>query len=548
MLYEQEFCDFSEIAEGYSDGLNMALNKITFDLEALAVGSRENSNRGEEKLLPKMKIPCIDFPVFESKPEEYEAFIQGFETLLNKYDLSQFEKLSYMRKQIKGQAKDIIDSVPDSANCYDIAKGLLERAFCKLTTQRFSVIERICKIKLDSSTPSLKWIGEIRTLREQITRLEINSDVFFQFFLWSGMSDAYKQEFISVTNKTKPDLEEILENAFEVVERINEMGGGAKLKKIENKNENFARSVTMTTDVSKVNYRKGCWLCQQDGNENYGAHTLALCPNYETPHSKISRIEELGGCTRCGLLNHKLSSCVYKFKGKCRNCSKYHSYYLCTKNSEKKKQNGTDINLVEVNVMSTGSLSADMVIPSFTTKIPKLKKGQLNTRVMYDPASQMTFISQNLLAKIRHDVVTSKTQIKISGFNESKIFDTKIVRVNCSIAGKNVELNATVVPEIKTKIKSPNFAKIKSLFAKNNLTLADKCLGDAGSVGILLGVDNAGVLPLASCVINGDANALVYCSKLGYLLAGDVSVLIRNPSYLEELKSNSEKFQSFLED
>ena len=239
VLSGEEFCTFSEIAEDYMDRLNRAVDKISVDLEALLAVPNPSPVQKEEKVLPKITIPCIDFPIFESKPEDYETFIQGFETLLNKYDLSQFEKLSYLRKQIRGQAKDIIDSVPDSPTCYDIAKNLMERAFCKLTTQRFSVIEKISKMKLDNSTPSLKWIGEVRTLREQITRLEIDADVFFQYFLWSGMSDSYKQEFISVTQKTKPDLEEILENAFDVVERINELGGSVKHKKFEPKPESI---------------------------------------------------------------------------------------------------------------------------------------------------------------------------------------------------------------------------------------------------------------------------------------------------------------------
>ena len=551
---DDEYCILSEICEDYMDKLNFSSNSLNLKLKSVQNAASSNdlplpSERRNESIWPKMKVPYVDFPTFDSKPEEYERFISNFEAMIGEFQFTQFEKFSYLKKQVKGNAKSMVESVPATGQCYDAAKALLERAFCKKTVQQFSVIERISKLKLVSTKNYYQWISEVQSLSDQVNRLEITEKTFFQYFIWSGMSKLFKDEFVAVTNMPKPDLDTILENAFEVYEIISD--GEVKNfnlnspSSISSENK-YDKAVTLATDAVRVNYRDGCWLCQSDGEKDSNSHKFSNCPKYDTPQSKLDRISEEGGCTRCGLLNHKVSACQYKFKGKCKKCSKFHSFYLCVHENQNSKVKEKHSNVVEYSVMSTDSLSDDIIIPSFTLDLPKLHKGKLSTRVMYDPASQMTFVSQKVLDKIKHKTIQKNVQIKVSGFNESRIMDTKIVSISCSILGENVKFNATVVPEIRTKIQSKSFKNIKNAFKTNNLVLADRCLGDAGFVGILLGVENAHVLPIVSCVL-GD-NSMVYYSKIGFLLAGDISVLGKNLASISSLKTTSEKCKNMFSD
>ena len=60
------------------------------------------------------------------------------------------------------------------------------------------------------------------------------------------------------------------------------------------------------------------------------------CKIYSTPQSKRDRLRDLGGCFKCGFLNHKSKECRYKFNSKCSICNNYHYTYLCVSSESDK--------------------------------------------------------------------------------------------------------------------------------------------------------------------------------------------------------------------
>ena len=140
MNEEQQQKEYTECEE-YHDKITYMLVKFK---NCLATNTTSSGSS-----LPKLRLPNVELPSFGGKPEEYFKFIDNFETILSKFDLTQFEKFSYLQKHVFGPAKEIIESVPlGGGNSYDTAKQLLSDAFSRKVVQQFSVIENLLKLKL----------------------------------------------------------------------------------------------------------------------------------------------------------------------------------------------------------------------------------------------------------------------------------------------------------------------------------------------------------------------------------------------------------------
>lgn len=562
---DAQYLKNTEICEGYTDRLSRVILSLDSKLTTLRSMPAHNTV-DRNSVAPKLRLPELTFPIFDGKPEKYRRFIDSLDSILSKFDLTDFQKYSYLHQQVRGSAKSIVESLPDNNLSYAAAKELLEDAFSDETVQQFSVIESLSKLRLGSSQDFYAWISEVRQLCNQVDRLAISSAVFLQFFVWKNMSESYKKQFISVTNCAMPSINNIVDNAFEVAKRMN--------ADTNNPNSSMLNAVTLATKVdhaSKLNVddsektegRNQCGLCSSLNDNSSINHKIYMCKKFPTPESKLKRLEEVGGCTRCGMLNHKISSCKYHFNGRCVNCKKFHANFLCVKNSKaktgsvvgskpiEKPSNDASVSFnaaacaTETIVMNAQTISSNVILPTFSANLPSNTKGQKNARVLYDPASQSTFISSKLLSKVKSKVINSNVITNIVGFNGSKSYKTKVVEVEVVLGSGPVRLSAVVVPEIGVKPNTGDMTDITRAFKRENILLADKHLNDNQNIEILLGADNAHLLPVQSCRF-GDPNApaLVYYCSLGVMLLGSSINLAGNQFNLHLLKKILSKFDS----
>ena len=550
-----------EVCEGYIDRIDITLYKLKSKKSRLVNEVVTSSTQN----LPSLKLPQLQLPTFDGKPERFKSFIDNLEQILGKFSLTPYERYTYLRQQVTGVAKQILESLPEDSLTFNAAKSLLEKAFSDKTVQQFSVINSLCNLQLNSKDKIYSWISEARQLAQQLEKLNISSEVFAQYFLWNNMSEYFQKIFISITNSSKPTLSQIIDNSFEVVNRLgsasspNYTDSSSSLTlatKVNYPNQNNSNSINeaFSNPEQKFNYKSGCWLCKSNN------HKIHNCKTFQTPEAKLNKISELKGCTRCGYLNHTVSNCKFRFSGKCKNCNKFHCFFLCVndkkdKNTKLIKSNRSSENPivepvvkethsceVEFQVMTT-SVSSDIIIPTFTANFFKRGNGSLEARSMYDPASQSTFINEKLLSKIKHKIIRKDVSIKISGFNESKLVKTNIVEAEIQFGSKLRKFIAIVIPEIKAKIKCKEIEILKKSFAELGVILADKFLGDDGSVDLLLGVDNAHILPIQSCSFGFKSKpSLIYYCAAGVMLAGNIDVLKSNLPNLYLVKSFIEKF------
>ena len=555
-----------EISESYSDIAIRALNCLENLLAEMSAprtdSSRNNSISTPQTNVPKLKLPQIDLPKFSNEPEDFDQFRNCLNDMFSKFSLTEYEKYMHLMQCTSGNARKIVESVPSGDVRYSNAMSLLEKAYSCIISQQFSVIAKILKLKLTSSKTSLEWISRARILNDQMRRLGITSQTFMQYFLWDGMDDSFKRQYIHITSSSKPSLDNILEHSFAVFDRMNEVKEPKSVPVVSEKNKFPPNTVALATNVahksSEYKPNKSCWLCCESMSLDSVDHKIQNCPKFKSAEEKLSEINRHNACVKCGFKNHTVDKCRYRFSGRCVKCRKYHAYFLCTysagnetasasgNNQSRNRRKNVDTQNVSTNVISLSvmntTMNSDNIIPTFTTSFePKL---ELSLRCMYDPAAQASFITKNAFDRLKCPVIRDNIDINIMGFNESKAIKTKLVRLKSNMNGCTRYFDAFVVPKISSSIKG-DFVPIIEAFKKAGIPLADRSLGRSNKVDILLGVDAAHVLPVHACTF-GEENkhSIVYHTCVGVMIAGNISRLHENLSHLHLLKSFISKFNS----
>lgn len=482
LIEASEFIKISEVDDKYADDIRYAIADLTEQIKVFRNPTPANpptdpnqspSNNAVIHNYHKISLPNLQFPSFDGKPANYNKFIVSFESLLSKYELSSFEKYSFLSKQLSGPAKKLIESLSLTDLSYESAKKLLDEAFSDKLTQQYSVIEQLCNLKLDkSAADGFSWISEARILNEQVISLGISSEIFTQYFLWSSLCDDFKREVIAITNKSKPSLSDIMDNLFDANNRF-----------LQNKSKKIPKATTMTNAVSVLPDNPNpifCPLCKKDGVSDI-YHKLKDCRRYDSPTDKVQKLRDMGGCVKCGATYHVTKFCKFKFRKACGRCNNYHMYFLCSNQGESKKMdadtrkndsskpnlpkkdnpkpeksksdkskdfsNNTAVCYSEANAFN------DVVLPTATVFV-----NDKPLRVFKDLGSQATLVNKPP-SEIPNSKIVTKLTTRVRGINASKTYhDTHIVDFPVKVPGQGEQmLRAVCVDSIDTKIFAPGW-------------------------------------------------------------------------------------------
>ncbi len=192
-------------------------------------------------------------PKFSGQPEEYNKFIRSFEGVIERYQLSSYEKYVYLVRQLTGSAKLLIENLSVENLDYKSARELLDGAFCSKLDQQYSILDRLSKLKLNDNDDPYRWICETRVLKHHIEKLKIDSDLMLQYFMWKGLNDSFKSIFVSICNTSKPSLEQMMENSFEANKHYNEFKSASARQKVIQKNVDEKQKITLNLATNNNN-------------------------------------------------------------------------------------------------------------------------------------------------------------------------------------------------------------------------------------------------------------------------------------------------------
>lgn len=548
---ETEFLKEASVDETYTDQIRCHITSIESKMASLGIsvqpsGSGTVSNH-------KVTLPKIELPMFDGKPESYNKFILSFENLISKYNLSSYEKFSYLSQQLTGSAKIIIESLSLNDMSYTSAKKLLDSAYSNKLDQQYSVITSLCQLSLNPElSDAFGWIGEARLLDEQIRSLEITSEIFTQFFIWRSLPDEFKNHLTAITNKTRPSLQEIRDSMFEANMRYIEQ---RKSSTRTHREGSHSLSAALAINVSDV--KAHCTLCTHD-NASEQNHKLSQCPVYSDRNEKITKLKSIKGCVKCGFTSHCIQQCNYKFLRPCYKCSGSHMSFLCAKESiqEKKIDPKTPIKInsdekpitkaTTSGVVSTVSMTLesynDVILPTATVYIGDDKQNPV--RLFKDIGSQSSFV-RGPPESIPGAEIVKQVKINVRGMNTIQSYDAPLIRFSVQIHGQGKQtLEAICVPKLNTQFSVPGLASLVSRLQQAGLSMADNFLKNdfVDDIVILLGSDHSHLLPLVQHNYQCDANdfSVLYKTPAGIMLAGSVSNYLKNmpalpPNLCEEI-------------
>ena len=528
----------------YKDMINECLTLLDERIKSSSTNVTNNHN-----VLPifnsasRLKPETAPLPTYGGERDEsLEKFIFSFENIVNAHQYSEFEKFLLLQKCMTGRASVLITSLEADNQSYADAKALLEQAFASPLTQKYNALDRLVALNDLKDKDPLYLVSEMRQIQEMFVKLKIDVNVVLQFFYWRALPDLVKTQLVSVTNQCKPDLMSIQQNIFQAIERAHMHGivadNSMKTPKFSKREtSNYAIKVDRKEVNSEVeNKQIVCSLCSGD-------HKYFKCFKYKNPSDKVSRLKELGGCTKCGQINHNNDSCKL-INLKCKLCTGAHFPCLClkdnngaiSKNDVNRKVGKTDRlqSRTNNNIVWTsrvGGTADGTALPTFTAVVDNKL-----VRVMKDTGAQATLISKNFADKCNFEVLQKDISITINGFNEKKLYVTNLVKVPVKVGKSTFCLKALVVPKIDIVLEVPGLGSFIKLLHDKGYEIADKLLdfnvNYINNIDIVLGSDSAYCNPVTTKVFGKDMTSTLLLTSQGVMLEGSIDKLSEDINFL----------------
>ena len=537
-------------SEEYSDKLIEALNLVQNASFALRNPVQPFvQNAATPQHATRIKLPDIPMPSFgNNEGENLHDFFENLETILGDYPgLTAFQKMSFLKGQLSGEPLSLVSGLNVKRQKYEIAKELLKRAFASNISQQYHSIKRLCELKFNPKLP-YEYVGKLDQIKESFTTLKITTDIVMQYFFWNSMPEGLQNQFITMSNKNRPSLDDIDTHIFDAIERYSDIS-----KRKSPKQEMIPEVNNLAISMNKFKSTAGdkphfCSLCSSNGNK-VTSHSSYSCTVYPTVEDKLARIRDVRGCEKCSNTTHVTGDCKFRFKNRCMNCQKYHFSYLCPDKIEKKSngnnkpqqkgKNSKNVNTccVWVAEATLDRSGQDSMMPTFTCNF-----GGTVVRVLRDSGAQACLIEQQLADQLGLKIVQHDLNMNLHGFNSSSNVQTTVVELQLSADAPPIHL--TCVPKIRTKMMLPGLKSVVSAFVRKGYTLADKLLEGTEEVveniGIILGNSESQVLPQTDVTFGPAPSSMFAESPRGIMLMGSVERMITNLKYLPDITGGAE--------
>lgn len=531
--------------EVYTDLITKCTNQIALSMFPVAVS-------GELNVANKLKLPELPLPEYShNSGESLTNFLTAFESILLKHNLTEYEKFVYLKKQLKKEPLLLISSLEPANQSYTSAKALLKSAFSNTISQQYEAINKLSQLHLKTNGNVYEYVSSMRIVKEMFKELKIDINCVMQYFFWTGMPVELQNHLINICNNNKPTLAEIDSNIFKAIERFNEVRERTKTNfNLKNKSDNECKVEGFAVNVnydksSTAKARVFCSLCSGKDTK-VTDHSTRDCSVYKTPESKLTQLEKLGACTRCGYLNHATKECKFRFSKSCSFCNKFHMSFLCKKSNQivtgdpklkvherkhaNEKVSSGVIWTETIYHVNKGSYS---ILPTFSASL-----GGQKIRCLKDSGCQPNFIKHSLAKTLNLPVLVSQFEISINGFNETKKYIADLVQVDLQINDHKCSIKAICVPDISITLNIPNLPRVVDGFIAKGYKIADEFLLSRSNVisniQLVMGMNDSYVLPEKQTTFGEHIPSVFSETKAGIMLMGNVEHIIDNITALPE--------------
>ncbi|XP_065218644.1 uncharacterized protein LOC135844395 [Planococcus citri] len=478
-------------------------SKLAGDISRNSIPGSPNESMHAPACTPK--LAKISPPTFDGNILNFQNYRGLFENLVhNQSDLSNVQKLYYLKQSCIGDAKDLLRDFELEDELYVEAWNYM---LSKFDNRRLVI--RILFKKLIGVEP-IKTASQIRQLTDEIdivmrglkaNKLECDG-AFSRFvcFLVSTKLDnrtAVDWENSISSNKEFPtykEIEKFLRNRAFVADERQVESQQSKSKGDKTKSE---RKTTATATLSKkpVPPSVRCVVC----NNN---HFLNDCSTFlsKTPQERHKIVKSSELCRLCFNPHHHVTNCK---RSKCKTCGASHHSLLhfntTSSNEDNAKSNDTETKPEPKSTLTahTGDTKPTSPISSnktvfLSTAVVNVKSADgkvIPARILLDQGSETCLITRDICNRAKLPVLKNDNPITLIGINDTtKTLQHKTKFVLESRFSKfQMSIEADIVKKIPYSISRQNVGKILGKFSK--LKFAESNELPYSSVDIILGAE-----------------------------------------------------------
>ncbi|XP_033222821.1 uncharacterized protein LOC117176677 [Belonocnema kinseyi] len=284
-----------------------------------------------------LKLPQAELPSFSGKVEDWLSFRDSFTTMIiNRDDVSNVEKLQYLKSALKDQALRKIQVLAITNENFDRAWNLLRKSYedkRTLISRHLSLLLRLPVQETESYQGLIALADESQQHLQSLASLGVN--VSHEMIVAILEEKLHKSSLEKWDETIKigefPKLEDLTDFLYRTAARISKRKNDNTAKDATDKDsppskkrkDDGKRQVFVTATSNK------CPLCTEP-------HYLFKCSKFLalTVEERIKVVKDAHLCFNC-LRNHKARDCKF---GTCKKCGKRHNTLLhFTKAQDSKK-------------------------------------------------------------------------------------------------------------------------------------------------------------------------------------------------------------------
>jgi hypothetical protein len=483
----QNFEDsYYDLYAALEDAVNKSNSSIAATSRSHTTG--DVTNRGPISSL--LQLAPIDIKPFSGHYTEWLPFFNTFRALVHddpRYQNRNLEKLHQLRNCLRGEALEVIQALPISAENYETALSSLRSQFENkrlIVQHHVNNLFNLPQVSKDSARSLRLLVNTVNTNLDALNSLDINTtswDPLLIHIITSRLDSLSRHKWEESLKTTEPPSKaqlithltqrcNLLE-ALEINKNLSKTVPTTRDNDQKSGNKNSTKSFAVQ---DKVNF--SCYFCEK-------SHSLYNCPGFLRLHiaDRESQVKRMKLCKNCLRPSHEAKDCK---SASCKLCHQKHNTllhpYVPTRVTTEPQP--SVINCNQSKTQSEVLLST--VIVNVRDRFGNLQP----CRALLDAGSQSNFILQSTCKRL--GLAMQSINLSVTGFEKSisTIKNSVDVEIHSLATSYKEKLHCLVSKTITQNIPSNSFSK-KDVGIPKNIRLADEEFNVSRPIDLLIGAE-----------------------------------------------------------
>ncbi|XP_067129093.1 uncharacterized protein [Centruroides vittatus] len=525
--------------------IEKTIDELWLTVERKNSKQRVNSTSDADSLksqVPDVRLPKLSLPTFSGNVEDWLSFHDLFKASVdNNSNLSNCQKLQYLKSSCRGYALKIIQSLPILDSNYETAMELLRERFSNKRELVNALIKKSITIPsiTDSSQSILQAVDITNECVRSLSVLDQDITGFSEVLIVYLITEKFDKNTRSWWERTlKKDELGTLETLLTFLKDHARTLQVIKLPPKEPRSGSYPK---VTSLVSGSNT---CFLCKNE-------HSLSKCSRFTqmSTQKRIDVVKRNRLCFNCLTARHQAKTCMSL--SRCRICGKLHHTMLhISRDSEVSStlNSGKAFSPPLTDAPPSQSTPYDLSSPTTTTcaglfdpsstigvglkgtkqvllctalvKVSDSSGNFVTCRALLDSGSEASFVTEDCINRLCLTKNSANVRISCLGsFHAVTSGEIELTFTPHFSSDLKFSTKAFVIKKITSDV--PNVPLPPHLLNNfNDLVLADPFFFETRPVDILLGVNVFFTMLKGDIIRRKETLPFAVCTKLGWIIAG----------------------------